>query len=43
MDFSEVIIIEDGKLLLGKYQGIFFLEYDGPREDRMVYVKIIEG
>ena len=43
LDFSEVIIIEDGKLLLGKYQGIFFLEYDGPREDRMVYVKIIEG
>lgn len=40
MGFSEMLIIENGKLLLGTWQGIYFLEYDGPR-DRQVYVKII--
>ncbi|BBF41501.1 protein of unknown function UPF0047 [Lachnospiraceae bacterium KM106-2] len=42
MGFSETIIIEDGKLVLGTWQGIYFLEYDGPRT-RKVFVKIIEG
>lgn len=40
--FSENIIIEDGRLVLGTWQGIYFCEYDGPR-NRKVYVKIIEG
>ncbi len=40
--FSEHIIIEDGRLVLGTWQGIYFCEYDGPR-DRKVFVKIIEG
>ncbi len=35
------LIIKDGELLLGKSQGIFFWEYDGPR-DRNVIVKIID-
>ena len=39
---SEHIIIEDGKLLLGTWQGIYFCEYDGPR-NRKVIVKIMEG
>lgn len=39
---SEQIIIEDGRLLLGTWQGIYFCEYDGPRQ-RRVYVKILEG
>ena len=39
---SEHIIIEDGRLLLGTWQGIYFCEYDGPRS-RKVIVKIIEG
>jgi secondary thiamine-phosphate synthase enzyme len=39
---SETVIIEDGKLVLGTWQGVYFLEFDGPR-DRKVYVKIIEG
>ena len=34
------LIIEDGKLLLGHSQGIYFLEFDGPRK-REVYVKIL--
>lgn len=42
MGFSETLIIDGGKLLLGTWQGIYFLEYDGPRT-RKVYVKIMEG
>ena len=35
---SQVLIpLRDGRLGLGTYQGIFFCEYDGPR-DRRVYV-----
>lgn len=40
MGFSETLIIEKGRLLLGTWQGIYFLEYDGPRT-RTVYVKIL--
>lgn len=40
--FSEQIIIEDGRLLLGTWQGIYFCEFDGPR-NRKCYVKIMEG
>ena len=39
--FSEQIIIEGGRLVLGTWQGIYFCEYDGPRR-RNVYVKIME-
>ena len=38
--FSEQIIIEDGRLVLGTWQGIYFCEYDGPRR-RNVYVKLM--
>jgi len=35
---SQVLVpLRDGRLALGTYQGIFFCEYDGPR-DRKVYV-----
>ncbi|NLJ96122.1 MAG: YjbQ family protein [Clostridiales bacterium] len=40
MGFSETIIIENGRLLLGTWQGIYLTEFDGPRV-RKVYVKII--
>ena len=40
--FSEHIMIEEGKLQLGIWQGIYFCEYDGPRS-RKVKIKIIEG
>lgn len=40
--FSEQIIIEDGRLQLGTWQGIYFCEYDGPRQ-RKLKLKIIEG
>jgi secondary thiamine-phosphate synthase enzyme len=42
MGFSETIIIEEGRLLLGTWQGIYFMEFDGPRI-RKIYVKVIEG
>lgn len=38
--FSEQIIIEDGRLVLGTWQGIYFCEFDGPRT-RKVHIKII--
>jgi secondary thiamine-phosphate synthase enzyme len=38
--FSEQIIIEDGRLLLGTWQGIYFCEFDGPRT-RKCCVKIM--
>jgi len=38
---SLTIFIENGKLCLGTWQGIFFCEGDGPRQ-REVWVKIIE-
>ncbi len=42
MGFSETIMIEDGKLLLGTWQGIYFMEFDGPRI-RKIHIKIVEG
>lgn len=37
---SESMIIEQGKLLLGDKQSVFFIELDGGRE-RSIYLKII--
>lgn len=39
---SQSIIIHEGQLLLGRWQGIYFCEFDGPRR-RQYYLKIIEG
>ncbi|MBQ9493472.1 MAG: YjbQ family protein [Oscillibacter sp.] len=41
MGFSETLIVERGQPLLGTWQGVYFLEYDGPR-NRKVYVKVAE-
>jgi secondary thiamine-phosphate synthase enzyme len=38
---SMTFIIEGGKLLVGHSQGIYFIEFDGPR-NREYFVKIIE-
>ena len=37
---SKSIIIENGHLLLGTWQGIYFCEFDGPRQ-REVWIKIM--
>jgi secondary thiamine-phosphate synthase enzyme len=42
MGSSLQILIEDGSLVLGTWQGICFCEFDGPRK-RDVYVKILPG
>jgi len=36
---SEIVIIDKGKLQLGTWQGIFFCEFDGPR-NRKVYISV---
>ena len=37
---SQSVIVENGELLLGRWQGIYFCEFDGPRQ-REVHVKVI--
>ena len=37
---SQVIHVEGGKLVLGRWQGVFFCEFDGPRE-RLLQVKVV--
>lgn len=37
---SQTVPIADGRLALGRWQGIFFCEFDGPRQ-RQVRVKIV--
>ncbi|MGI6685196.1 MAG: secondary thiamine-phosphate synthase enzyme YjbQ [Bacillota bacterium] len=38
---SVTIIIEKGELKLGTWQGVYFCEFDGPR-NRKVFIKIME-
>jgi secondary thiamine-phosphate synthase enzyme len=38
---SQMIFVEEGKLALGRWQGIFFCEFDGPRE-RKLWVKVLK-
>lgn len=40
MGSSCTVIIQNGKLLLGTWQGIYFCEFGGPR-NREFYVKVI--
>jgi secondary thiamine-phosphate synthase enzyme len=37
---SELIAVENGRLVLGTWQGIFFCEFDGPRT-RKVHVRML--
>jgi len=39
---EKTIIINEGKLLLGTWQSVYFCEFDGPR-NRKVFIKVIEG
>lgn len=36
---SKTLIIEEGRLVLGTWQALFFCEFDGPRE-RRVFIKV---
>jgi secondary thiamine-phosphate synthase enzyme len=37
---TQFVFVEGGKLALGRWQGIFLAEFDGPR-DRRIYVKVL--
>jgi secondary thiamine-phosphate synthase enzyme len=37
---SQIIHVEGGKLVLGRWQGVFLCEFDGPRERRL-QVKVV--
>lgn len=37
--FQQTILINEGKLILGRWQGIYFCEFDGPRQ-RQILVSI---
>ena len=38
MGNSAQIIVEDGRLVLGTWQGLYFCEFDGPRQ-RKIWIK----
>ena len=42
MGSSAMVIVEGGKLLLGTWQGVYFCEFDPPRE-RKFFVKVMSG
>jgi secondary thiamine-phosphate synthase enzyme len=33
---SETVLVKDGQLVLGTWQGVFFCEFDGPRSRRVI-------
>ncbi len=39
---SVTVFVENGAFVLGRWQGIYFCEFDGPRH-RNVCIKVIEG
>ena len=39
---SELVAVENGSLVLGTWQGIFFCEFDGPRS-RKIHVRFLQG
>jgi secondary thiamine-phosphate synthase enzyme len=41
MGFTQTVLIERGRLLLGQWQAIYLTEFDGPRE-RTLLVKVID-
>jgi secondary thiamine-phosphate synthase enzyme len=38
---SETVLIENGRLVLGTWQAVFFCEFDGPRSRRVV-IKVVK-
>ena len=37
---SKTLLVEDGQLVLGRWQGVFFCEFDGPRR-RELRIKVV--
>lgn len=42
MGASQHVLIHDGDLVLGTWQGIYFCEFDGPRQ-RHFYVQVMSN
>lgn len=42
MGASQTLIINEGRLILGRWQDVYFCEFDGPR-NRNFYVKVMQG
>lgn len=42
MGASVTLILEEGEMILGVWQDLYFCEFDGPRQ-RTFYVKVMEG
>ncbi|MEC5423421.1 secondary thiamine-phosphate synthase enzyme YjbQ [Virgibacillus sp. C22-A2] len=40
---TQTLVISNGELMLGTWQGIYFCEFDGPRTRRQYHAKIIVG
>jgi secondary thiamine-phosphate synthase enzyme len=34
---SEMLMIEEGRAVLGRWQGIYFCEFDGPRPRQVLF------
>ena len=41
LNASETLPVSDGRLALGSWQTVFFVELDGPRTERTILVKVI--
>ena len=40
---SETVLVEDGALVLGTWQGVFFCEFDGPRTRTVIIGTLASG
>jgi len=40
MNSSETIPFSEGKMLLGEWQSVFFVELDGPRNERVILLQL---
>ncbi|WP_353894011.1 secondary thiamine-phosphate synthase enzyme YjbQ [Proteinivorax hydrogeniformans] len=40
LGFNQTILVENGRLLLGTWQGVYFSEFDGPKT-RTIYIKLV--
>ncbi len=40
---SSLVMIENKRLMLGTWQGIFFMEFDGPRNNREIWIKFFSS
>jgi secondary thiamine-phosphate synthase enzyme len=42
MGASQTLFVSEGRLMLGSWQGVYLVEFDGPRT-RKVFVKVVEA